>query len=101
MVRNGRSWRPANRPNSSSAGSRGLCPTLDGTTWGRVTTGKQRKSRHVEHVDLAGAHQGHNGLAGKVFVRVPSQKNSVIAGIGEMTATTDGFQSRSVVRFIN
>jgi plastocyanin len=45
---------------------------------------------------------GNHNMMGKMFsLRVLSDRNSVTAGVGEMTATPGGFQSLSVVRFLD
>ena len=46
-------------------------------------------------------HEGHNDLHDMFSVRVLSHRSKVTAGIGEMAATPGGFQSLSVVRFLD
>ncbi|HWW97507.1 MAG TPA: plastocyanin/azurin family copper-binding protein [Edaphobacter sp.] len=47
------------------------------------------------------AHQDHSEMDDSLSTHVIPGKNSVAAGIGEMAATGAGFQSLSIVRFLN
>ena len=46
-------------------------------------------------------HHDHGDMDDKIAARVIPGKNSVTAGIGEMASTAAGFQSLSIVRFLN
>lgn len=46
-------------------------------------------------------HAHHNAMGNMFSMRALSDGNNVTAGVGEMTATPGGFQSLSVVRFLN
>jgi plastocyanin len=46
-------------------------------------------------------HQDHSAMDDSLSTQVIRGKNSVAAGIGEMAATGAGFQSLSIVRFLN
>jgi plastocyanin len=48
-----------------------------------------------------GKHQDHGDMDDSLSTHVIPGKNSVSAGIGEMAATGAGFQSLSIVRFLN
>jgi plastocyanin len=47
------------------------------------------------------AHQDHSAMDDSLSTHVIPGKNSVAAGIGEMASTAAGFQSLSIVRFLN
>jgi plastocyanin len=51
--------------------------------------------------DMDKEHQGHGEMDDTLSTHVIPGKNSVAAGIGEMAATGAGFQSLSIVRFLN
>jgi len=60
----------------------------------------QQKSLLTD-ADQGNGHQGHGQMSDSLSVNVIPGKNSVTAGVGEMTATGAGFQSLSIVRFMD
>ncbi len=51
--------------------------------------------------DMGNGHQGHGDMDKSLAMHVVSGKASVVAGTGEMSASGAGFQSLSVVRFLD
>jgi plastocyanin len=51
--------------------------------------------------DMDKEHQGHGDMDDSLAMHVIPGKNSVTAGTGEMASTAAGFQSLSIVRFLN
>src|SRR5258708_4521668 len=60
----------------------------------------QQKSLLTD-ADPGNGHQGHGQMDDSLSMNVIPGKNSVTAGIGEMASTAAGFQSLSIVRFLD
>jgi plastocyanin len=64
-------------------------------------TEEAKRQTHALLTDTDSHHHGDDDAKDMLSVRVLSDRKSVVAGVGEMAATAAGFQSLSVVRFLN
>ena len=59
------------------------------------------RQKHALLTDTDRNHHGDDEAKDMLSVRVLSGRNSVVAGVGEMASTAAGFQSLSVLRFLD
>lgn len=60
-----------------------------------------QKKNLLTDADLGNGHQGHGQMDDSLSMNVIPGKSGVTAGVGEMTGTGAGFQSLSIVRFLD